>query len=1800
MKQFVLVLTLLVSMSVVALADDFSSLWKHVEQAREKDLPQTEMRLLEEIARKADANGAYGQLLKAEFLYAARQTDICPDSLPSLLKRLEQRMEMASKKDRALEAVYGSLLAKVFANNESVDDSYAARSEQLKRIAMSDPELLATTQANSYEPTVMKGIDSRYFNHDLLHIIAFEWGEYEWAYDYYKKVGNREAACLTAALSLRNSGKLPHFATSTLDEYIREYGDLAVAGELAIEKYNMIAGSDKYSALEKMKWIEESLERWAEYDRIQQLENRRKELILPRFSLTLDNEQQLTGLPFMVHFKKVCHLGTLQLNVYSTTLKGDYNEDESTPGKNFQHGPLVASYSKDFSRFEPYEAIDDSIRVAGLPAGVYLLEVVSDNKKVEVQYRLFCVSALTLISQQQANKQIQLITVNAISGKAMPGVTVEIKKKGNDKQTDTYRTDEKGELVLDAKTFNWRDVYIHTPNDTGCRKMRLSTNYWEEQPRANDYNIKLYTDRKIYRPGQTVNVAAIIYADYADHTSAPKADESIVLTLRDANYQEVGRKEIVSDSFGKAAAVFTLPASGLTGRYSIETNNASVSFMVEQYKRPTFEVKFNPITQNYAPGDTITLEGEALSYAGVPVQNSKVSINVVRTIGWWWWNAAPETTILEQTLTTNDNGRFSFRLPLTLDEESNYNQIARFRVEAVVTNQAGESQQAEEIIPIGKRKAYLSCSLPKQVLNTDLPELKFNYINAKGQEVPAQVHYTIDGKPFVAPTNVAQRFPLAQLRSGEHQLEAVCEGDTVKQAFIVFSLNDKRPPVTTRDWFYVSTDTFPNDGSPAVIQIGSSEQDQWVFYTLMTNGKTIEQGRFHLNNSNHYFRLPYHKDYGDLLYATFAWVKEGKFYLHQASISRPLPSPLLKMKWSTFRDLLIPGQQETWTLQITTQDGKPAEAQLMAVLFDKSLDRLMPHSWNLTTGIDLADIYAPMGGATQEGFSLYASEPLRYKNVRRLQLRGFDESLLYIYGSRPYRYNRRRLYKANTDIMLASANSMVETEVMASDAAPNGAVLKYETMDSNPSTLTSPATSSNQLRENLQETAFFYPALLTDVQGNVSIQFTLPESVTTWRFMGLAHDRQMRHTILEAEAVAQKQLMVQPNMPRFLRQGDKSIIAAQISNTTEQQQEGTAIMELIDPETLQVVYRDKKSFTVGEYQTTKVLFNYDATTDATLLICRISANGTETSDGEQHYLPILSRKEFITNTLTFTQQQEGIQQLDLRKLSDVPCKLTVEYTDNPAWLMIQALPTLATTTAENALSQAASIYSNRLAQYLSSLSPYIKTVCQTWQQKLQHQKSPLQESKELKQIVLNETPWVMNALHEDEQKAQLINLFNENLMQQRLATAKDKLHALQLNDGSWSWWKGMEGSYYMTTAVSELLARLLLFTGADEELDAMLDQATVFMEKKMIEEMNEMKKQELKLKNRLTPSETTLRFLYIDAISNSRLSAEGVKARTFMINRLAKIPHKYTIYGKAVTAVILAKNQQNAKAAEYLKSIDEYLVGNTEMGRYFDTRKAFYSWFDYRIPTQVAAIEAFQLLAKSGEYNTLVTDMQRWLLQCKRTQQWENPMNAVDAISAFLRNQEQLLTPSDNRSTVLKLNGNIITTDPTTALGYTKNTISEVEPQTLTVEKSTKSVSWGSVYAQYMTDVSNISASNTGLSIKRQVVGNDTFHVGDKVKVRIIIDADRDFDFVQVEDKRAACLEPVEQTSGYRGGYYITPLDTSTRYYFNCLTKGRHIIETEYFVDRAGLFTSGTCTVQCAYSAEFAGRGDVYSINIEQ
>lgn len=1892
MKIRYLSLIVLLVMSVFApmQAQTYDNLWKELEVLERKDLPKSVISEAMKIYDKAKAEQNVPQMMKAYLTAMQYRSLLTPDSLKVDMNGLEQwASQTGSMEDKAI--LYSIL-------GEMTMPADVKKGLGYLQASLKDKDRLLLIPVEKLRPMVRVGEASkRYFRDNLYNLLARRaiqiMQQYRWqaaakanqtnslpadmtdmdqfvTYQFvpvsdcdltaavmqtyqsllkaYDTETEREGWLLTGidALNYLYRNFSGNFSNDVCQQELRKWIHTYPAVKTVPEAYLALAQFLQYqnNQVERLRIVREGIAGYPRYEGINQLKNIEKEILNASLSLEIATAYPGEQQSVKVNYKNLTGI-TLQLYKVNLPVTSAVLQNRTTHFES-KYARLQREEHFSLKPTTDYLNVDTTLTIQAPQAGIYFLKAVPDGKKGVSDGTLMNVTALKTIYRPLPDGTLELVVVDAVSGQPVSEaeVTIYTEKGGGYSPQQTYQADKQGTLKLDFLNSNKYWYNAHTAADNAMPILNLWKNdyYYKESKRKEV--LQLFTDRSIYRPGQTVYVSGLAYEMEKDSTRV-LADKKYTVSLYDANNNETGKVEVRTNGFGSFSGQFVLPSPCLTGYFSLRAADTSVSFKVEEYKRPTFDVTFEPVKVEYQVGDSIEVVGMAKTFAGASVQNARVHYNISRSYAWVWRFMGRGSARWEGEAMTDADGKFSVPVHFEIDSDRRESPLwyYTYNIQADVTDGAGETQQANLSLPLGSTSMVLNMdNLPDNLVKEKKLEIKLTAMNLSGEPVDTPVTYQVvemeeqkdgqekEGRKVLTGTVEANKSFVPEaiyaLPSGNYRLKLSAKDTqgrecTASKNFLLFSLNDKRPPFVITDWFYQDGLEF-DAASPATVYIGSSEKNVYLLYDVFAGNKRLESKRIELSDSVVSFRFPYKKEYGDGILVSMAFVKDGRLYSHNARIMKPAPEKKLQLKWTTFRDKLRPGQQEEWKLTVLYPDGSPAEAEMLATMYDASLDKIYS-AHKLDFGVDFHYV-VPLtywNTSYMRNAYLYVDFPL--KRLRAVPLEyseliipstGRMEAMVVGYGGSP----RATLAGALKIRGRSAANAVMNQEavtdmVLQEEMVETSAQEKVEMGSSEELA----ETGDIQIRENFAETAFFYPQLRTNEKGEVSISFVLPESLTRWKFMGLAHTRNVDYGKIEATATASKEFMLQPNMPRFVRVGDKANIAASLMNLSDKGVKGTVRMELFNPETEKVFYSQKQKFDVKGGETGHVNFTFEVGDKYAVMACRMVADGDTFSDGEQRYIPVLTDKQWVTETVPLNVNGEGAHIFSLENLFNKHSKtaseqrLTVEFTAHPAWYAVQALPVVAHPQNEDALSWATAYYAHSLAAYIVKENPRIKQVFDSWKAQGGTKEtfmSNLQKNQELKNILLAETPWLAEATNEAEQKQRIATLFDLNTMNSQLAVSVEKLGELQNADGAWSWYKGMQGSRYVTTQVMEMLVRLNALThqDADSRMQPMIQKGFEYLGKQAAEEYKSMKEAEKKGAVGIRPSEQVLRYLYICALDGKAPVDE--KVNRYFIDKLSGEGKELTIYGKALGAIILQQSGKVAEARLFMQSLMEYSVVTDEMGRYFDTPKARYSWFSYKIPTEVAAMEAIQRITKDTK---AIDEMKRWLLKQKQTQTWETLIATADAVYALMATGASDLL-ANTGGVEITLGKEMIRTPVDDAIGYIKKTVigDVMNIKKVRVDKEGTGMGWGAVYAQYLESMDQIGEQGNGLSVSRQLYKGDEalnesapLKVGDKITVRLTVKADRDMDFVQIKDDRAACMEPLQAVSGFRWsnglGYYQATKDASTQFFIDQMRKGTYVIEYQVYVNRTGEYQTGIATVQSAYAPEFGGHTGGYRVMVE-
>ena len=1901
MKTFILTITMSL-FSIFTFGQSYSKLWKQVESFEDDGKPKSAYDVTAKILKKAKRAHHTGQTLSARLKMAELHQEWAPDSFFTDILEIEALREAETRPEA--KAVYASLLAELYENNRerSQAEGLEMTSEDIRewsreqydsaavknwQLSMENLQVLSKAKSKDWVPFIEQQEQSAYFKHDLLHVLwnrAKEQNDDVWrgtrqskaalaqaVVEEYKRIGNREAALLVSLEYV----DLQHEKSDEvlLNQLKEEYADLPLCAEVYLDLINEI-----YKKEEKTKLARECIAKYPKYERIGALRNKLSSLLEP----SIYWRGRSIYYPGMTYDWRVSSKNAQRIILEMYKMPGDFdkrtlrNGTENAINIIRTKGTKVDEQNIDLRMENTWDEREDTIHWKAYEPGQYAMVLTGEASEPEAinsqahEYSTFICSRLQPLEQNGLGKQ-RTIVVDAMSGHPVEGAEVEfyyiVSKDDTRVHVATLTTDAEGRANLDndqvktdktirlyRKTTKGDDVYLE-PDDAYFSKN-------ERMDGERDYTqLNLYTDRSIYRPGQCVHVGGIAY--HKLHWDAEAVEDlEVWLVLLDANGKDIASATVTTDEMGKISADFMLPQGGLPGSYCIRGHYngtySSLYFRVEEYKRPTFEVKMDDAPEMQWPATEITVTGKATGYNGVPVRDGRVTGTYQFTYPWWWWSRHKDSDRIPfDTISTDENGAFSIRIPLSsLTEEVLWGGL-NLKVDVDVLSVAGETRQGSTIIPLCKKPLRLFVDVPSQLDRDNLKPISIQLLSSTGQSTDGKVEWTIypaNGQKRTSDEAVMNgsleskdktfAFDINTLRSlatGQYEFYAKAtsgeNSDSTKAYFLVFGMNDTKLPKVTSQWLYCPDETF-NADKPARIQIGTSYTDVSFYYAIVAGQQVIEEHLIPLSDELRVIEVPYEERFRDGASFHYVFVKNGSVFKDSQTLRLTQPDRTLKWEWKTFRDRLRPGDTETWTLTLRQPDGKPASAQVMATLYDASLDALSPHYWSLFIRRAYNISSLPWSATSYYGsYSYTTSESLRFSmksyDVDDMQ---FDEFNTDWYSGLGFRYGRGRWLGATRGagrepILLEEAAVMRREPPMPIMA--KAAIASNEADDATEMTADSNGTAeegerveaaSPAVRTNFNETAAFLPQLQTNAKGEVNIKFTLPESLTTWKLLGLAHTKDMMSTTFSGEAIARKELMARLFMPRFLRAGDNAGLRATVQNMTDADITGNALLEVFDPETERVILRKKKAFTVQANGESLLTFDYTPDEEHTVVAVRLTANCKGCSDGEQHYLPILPSKTYVTESVEIRADSLGTFTTDLSSLFNhnsptaTNRRLTVEYTTHPIWYALQALPSLAEPQYDDIISLATALQAQSLATYIANNTPRLKQLVEIWKRE-QAQGQPalasrLAEDEELKQIILDETPWLREAEFEADRKARLIQLFNISQQEATLSSIAERIEQRLDDNGGFSWFPGMPTSEVMTRVVASELTRLRVMTNDFQTLpddvkrivNKVLKENVRFIADWTAWRITKMKEEEKKGHDVSTASMAYLQYVYTTQHAGVTLTKNQKADVDYLLDHMKGSVASMDNWERAIAAVVMKGDKRMKEARQYYESLLEHTTTTPDRGTFFDYAGGSFEPTSHKIIHHVAAMEAVFEMEPTNK--KLQRDLSRWLLQQKRTQMWESNICTADAIYALFLGSSMELQASASDDIKLQYATRQVEVSRKDAdkavsgLGFIKKQFTDGEaPKAITVKRNTDSEAWGAVFATYLTPMTDASASATGMKVRREVNKTD-LTVGDRMTTRYIITADRDYEYVCLRAARAACMEPAEQLSGYRYqgglGYYLAVRDAHTDYFFDHMPKGTYVLEETTFIDRDGHYTTGLTTVRCLYAPEYGSNTPALELTV--
>lgn len=1625
-----------------------------------------------------------------------------------------------------------------------------------------------------------------------------------------------------------------------LDECLKEPASILVRVELANSLYSHLLDADENSSVrtstaEVLAVCNDGIAAFPKHPQAKCLNAVISNMKKPELLLELNSTSVHEGdkISFKVTYANISKLNLTLKRINCSTQDWLLKDNRRLPRKK------VADFSFALSKTDFCVKKDTILEIPAQRFGIYEL-VTADNEKAE-----FVVSNQFVMSLDRAfNGKNYYVTVDSKTGAPRPNVSAQFSRRKwktnaySYEQVDKKMTDSDGFVdfdVNDAATYTCffsegQDMYSSYDSYLNGYVGKINDN-------ASDFNVATFTDRSVYRPGQTLYFKSIAYSIGAEQMKAI-AGRELLAVLYDANHQKVAEQKLTTNAFGSVASSFVLPPNGLAGSFQLRVGKMYTEVLVEEYKRPSFEVSLNRPTGSYSFGDKVVVKGSANYLLGTPVQKAKVAYLVMRSESrffWWCRKTGEETVVDEGEIETNDKGEYEINFIPEKDENKASTACYDFEVFVSVTDANGETHEQSVRIAVSDLSMAIVCPNKEKVLPDEWAKLKFSVINPNGEGLNKEVAY----KVFFNDAEVAAdkvlsdakegfSLPLdtAQLKSGKYRVElsVVDNHDkVVAQNFetVLYRKSDKVPPVETKLWFEDCDEHALAVGGKKTLRVGSSLQDANLLVVTFNENGLVDKQWHKLNNEIKSFDFSLADNW--CLKVQFLLVSRGKRMMEEVIFERKAPDTNLPVKLSVFRDKVQPGTAEKWT--ITLPSDKSAE--VLAAMYDASLEQIKRHSWSFSPAYQR---YFNIPSFSNPGDRHFCASLSSWSMMRQTDYHlKFDQwkNFFDAYRSRIDNALQGRVLgvqPVSLSVSDASANgsekmAMAPKAAMVAQDEEDAIALEVEMLEEEPMSADDDAVEETQphIRSNFAETAFFYPQLTADKEGNVQLNFTMPESLTRWKLMALAHSKDLYTGSLTQEVVSQKEFMVSPNYPRFLRNGDECVLSAKVVNLSGAALKGSATLQLLDPVTEKVIVESDSKFELAPGQNAAVEWPVSVPQQVEALLVRVVAKSGAFSDAEQKLLPVLSSRVVLTQSQPMWVRGGKTKDFTLDRLVNNNSKtlssrfLKLEMATNPVWYAVQALPSVAVVEHDNAISLSAAYFASKLANHIAVSNPKIFKVIELWKQQSADKEtllSNLEKNQEVKNVLLNETPWVMDAKSETERKQRLASLFDLNTLAANCDGWLKRLAELQTDEGGYAWFKGMKAGSHSTLFVLDNFGRLQKAGISVASQDGNIKRAVNFLDNQVRKNYEWLVKYDKKYKENAHIGMFELYYFQVRSLfSNIKLPADCGTAYNFYYGLMKKQWDQCSLYGKALAAIALYRGGDKDEARLVARSLREFSTSTDEMGMFWQKNVSGYFWQDAAISTHTRIMEALHLVDNQQAEQD---ELRVWLLNQKRTQNWDNVIANVDALNVLLLNGSDWIS-HENKITV-KMAGKTVKPEKTeVGTGYFSVVVpgDGVKPEMgkLQLESAEgDNLAWGALYWQFEEDIDKVLANKNGLHVEKTVmlntvkngkevlseVSNNThLKVGDKLVVRLVLRTDRDLEYVSLKDQRASCLEPLQQTSGYRysegTGYYQSAKDAAMYYFFEHLSKGTYVFEYPLFVTNKGRFSNGITTVQCLYAPEF-------------
>lgn len=1587
-----------------------------------------------------------------------------------------------------------------------------------------------------------------------------------------------------------------------------------------------------------------------------------------------------------------------------------------------------------------FRAHSTEIKLDGLPLGQYLILVSSDQNFSSNDFTGYVtthISQLGFWERREEGGNLSFIVFDRQTGAPQAGVTGEVWRRTYNsvfrkydwKKATTAKSDNRGFLQPDwQEKGDYYNLLLRKGQDTLFLDEGFST-YFYKPTKNTHQQTHFFLDRAIYRPGQTVYFKALLLEK--DGSGMPRIlpNEEITIRLRDVNYQEIAKLDLRSNAYGTVTGTFKAPEGGLTGSMHLESSRGTSRhyFRVEEYKRPKFEVVFQPVKEAYKLDDEVKITGKALGFAGNNIDGASVTYRVVREVSfpWWWYGyryyrpRGETMEIANGQATTDLNGEFvvTFKAQPDRSIDPASKPLFQFKVMADVTDITGETHSGESSISLGFIALQASILLPDQMPLDSLQSIGIVTQNLQGQFEPAKGTLRLDQlqtpdhtfikrywnapDQFLIPEGEFKKnFPQYAYK-GEDQIEnwtvrrniletafntaeeksvAVGKGRlepgvyllTLKTAdkygqevelkkwVTLFDAKGKKMATNDLGWIHHAQNSL-EPGEKAEWLLQSNAKMLPVLFEVVREGKILRSEWVEVKKAAELLHQIQEEDRGNI-FAHLHFAGLNRSFNRTYTLAVPWTNKQLQVELATFRDKLEPGAEEEWRVKIKGPKGEKVAAEMVAAMYDASLDQFTSHDWGFqpfpirgNPGLSIR----PNGFTAKSiNYLFYPYRPgvdVGYRSYRTLNWFNFPFSRL-----REYSMVMERQLMAAPAMAMEEADGagapppppsgmkmMKEDSIVFSDQSADG-VAEVPDEYSAPSVPQPP-----KVRSDLDETAFFMPELMTDEDGNIVLKFKMKEALTRWKMFGFAHTLNLESGILRQEVVTQKELMVLPNPPRFFRERDEIEFTAKVVNLSDKTLRGNGELQLLNPLNTTPVYKwldnpqFNQNFTVEPGQSARLAWRFKVpdVDEVSVIEHTVVAAAGDFEDAERSAAPVLSNRMMVTETLPLPVKGNQTRTFVFKSMRDntstslANYRYTLEFTSNPAWYAVQALPYLMEYPHECTEQIFSRYYANSLASSVANSHPKIKEVFDKWKD-TPALESNLTKNQELKTALLQETPWVLQALSEEEQKRNIGLLFDLNRMGKEQAAALEKIRERQLDNGGFSWFPGERDSWYITQYIIQGMAHLdrlgVTDIGPDGANWNMVKSGVGYLDRRMIEWYEDLKKWapgEDWDKDHLSP--LVIHYLYTRSFflgekASVPLSGKIAEVHQYCIGQAEKYWLDKGIYQEGMLALALNRSGKPQVAASIMRSLKERSLNHEELGMYWKFNSGYF-WYEHPIETQALLIEAFDEVAKDA---ASVEEMKIWMLKNKQTNHWKTTKATASAVYALLRTGDNWLLSEEPVSIRMGVHPSKQTAIWNKVIGQAQNRSeagtgyfkvafegADMDPEmaTLTLENPNPNIAWGGVYWQYFEDLDKIkSFQETPLTLTRQLfkteisdtgekirplAEGETLHPGDKIVVRIELRVDRPMEYMHLKDMRASGFEPMEVLSRYKWqgglGYYESPRDAATHFFISYLPQGTHVFEYPVRVVHKGDFSTGITTIQCMYAPEFSSHSEGIRVKVE-